>query len=183
MGAGCSVCGEYPMASQITAKLLDFANTRLAHDEAKEIHRCTVQTCEWMMKLGVETIDQLAGRLNGSEPDLIRDAKIAMSIYFLSVEEAAVRRALKNYTAFFEELFRFGVSELLQERVRVTPCRVITYNYDRIFERTFIEWAKQVDCNNEDLSGSPDQFLQKYLNTGLGSRTVRHARCFENGRA
>lgn len=169
LGAGCSVCGEYPMASQVTAKLLDFANTRLAHEEAKELHRCTIQTCDWMTEYKVETIDQLADRLNGREPDVMREAKLAMSVYFLSIEDAANERALKNYTAFFEELFRYGDSELLQERVNATPCRVITYNYDRLFERTFIEWAKRVDCDNEGLSGDIDEFLRKYLNTGLGS--------------
>jgi len=168
LGAGCSVCGNYPLASQVTTKLRDFAQTQLAHEEAKELRRCVTETCEWMMKLGVETIDQLAGRLNGSEPGVVRDAKLAMSIYFLSIEEAAVSQSLKNYSTLFEELFRYGDSELLQERVKATPCRVITYNYDRLFERTFIEWAKQMDRDNEGLSSGLDEFLRKHLNTGLG---------------
>lgn len=168
LGAGCSVCGEYPIASQVTARLIDFARTRLDRSEAKELRRCTLDTCRRMMEMGVETIDQLAGGLNGSEPNVIRDAKLALSIYFLAIEDAAVERALLNYTAFFEELFRYGSSELLNERVKSTPSRVITYNYDRLFERTFIEWAKCIEPYNEDLLDGLDGFVTKYLNTGFG---------------
>ncbi len=168
LGAGCSVCGEYPIASQVTAKLLDFANTRLAHDQAKELRRCTIQTCDWMTEHGVETIDQLAEILNGSEPGVILDAKLAMSVYFLSIEDVAVERALLNYTAFFEDLFRYGNSELLNERVKSTPCRVITYNYDRLLERAFIAWAKRIEPYNEDMASGLDGFVTKYLNTGFG---------------
>ncbi len=168
LGAGCSVCGEYPLASQVTAKLLDFARTRLARENAKELQRCTLDTCRRMMEMGVETIDQLAGRLNGSEPEVILDAKLAMSIYFLALEDAAVERALLNYTAFFEDLFRYGNSELLNERVKSTPCRVITYNYDRIFERAFIEWARRIEPYNEEMASGLDGFVTKFLNTGFG---------------
>jgi hypothetical protein len=121
-----------------------------------------------MMELGVETIDQLAGSLNGSEPEAILDAKLAMSLYFLSLEDAAVERALPNYTAFFEELFRYGDSELLDKRTKSTPCRVITYNYDRLFERTFIEWVKRIEPYNKNMEDGPGGFVRKYLNTGIG---------------
>jgi hypothetical protein len=168
LGAGCSVCGEYPIASHVTARLLDFARTKLAREDSKELQRCALNTCRRMMEMGVETIDQLAGSLNGNEPEVILDAKLAMSLYFLSLEDAAVERALPNYTAFFEELFRYGDSELLSERVKSTPCRVITYNYDRLFERTFIEWAKRIESYNEDMARGLGAFVRKYLNTGLG---------------
>lgn len=167
LGAGCSVCGEYPLASQVTAKMLDFARKRLACEESKELQRCMLDTCRRLMEAGVETIDQLAGSLNGSEPEVIFDAKLAMSIYFLAIEDAAVEPSLLHYTAFFEELFRYGNSELLNERVKSTPCRVITYNYDRLFERTFIEWAKRIEPYNQDMLGGIDGFVTKYLNTGF----------------
>jgi hypothetical protein len=168
LGAGCSVCGEYPIASQVTARLLDFARTKLDRDEAEKLRRCTLDTCRRMMEMGVETIDQLAGNLNGSESNVISDAKLAMSVYFLSLEEGAVGRALDTYTVFFEELFRYGDSNILDTRVKVTPCRVITYNYDRIFERTFIEWVKRIEPCNEDMARGMDSFVSNYLNTGLG---------------
>jgi hypothetical protein len=37
LGAGCSVCGGYPLASEVTANLLNFAQKRLAGDEAQEL--------------------------------------------------------------------------------------------------------------------------------------------------
>ena len=169
LGAGCSVCGEYPIASHVTKRLLDFARSRLAREDSKELQRCTLDTCRRMMEMGVETIDQLAGSLNGSEPEVILDAKRAMSIYFLSIEDAAVERAVSNYTAFFEELFRYGDSELLDKRAISTPCRVITYNYDRLFERTFIEWAKRIEPYNEDMTNDFNKFVKKYLNAGIGN--------------
>ena len=169
LGAGCSVCGEYPMASQVTAKLLDFARTRLVRDDAKELYRCTMETCVRMKELGVDTIDQLAETLNGSEPDVICDAKLAMSIYFLSLEDAAVERALANYSVFFEELFRYGDCSLLESRVKATPSRVITYNYDRLFERTFIDWARGIEPFNQRMTSGLDGFVTTYLNTGFGN--------------
>jgi len=126
-----------------------------------------------------DTIDQLAESLNGSEPEVILDAKLAMSIYFLAIEDAAVERALLNYTAFFEELFGFGNSEQLNERVKSTPCRVITYNYDRLFERAFIAWAKRIEPYNKDMADGLDGFVTKYLNTGLGDL---HKILFEQNR-
>jgi len=168
IGAGCSVCGEYPMASQVTARLLDFAHSRLAREEAKELQRCTMQTCRRMMEIGVDTIDQLANQLNGRDPSTLHDAKLAMSIYFLSIEEAAVERAHRNYTAFFEELFRYGESPLIEDRVKATPCRVITYNYDRLFESSFIKWAKRVEPHSQDMARGLDGFITTYLNTGFG---------------
>jgi len=179
LGAGCSVCGEYPLASEVTAKLLDFARTRLACEESSELQRCMLDTSRRMIEMSVETIDQLAGSLNGSEPEVILDAKLAMSIYFLAIEDASVKPALLHYTAFFEELFRYGNSELLSERVKATPCRVITYNYDRLFERTFIEWAKRIEPYNEDMACGLDGFVTKYLNTGFGDP---HKIEFEEGR-
>ena len=139
LGAGCSVCGGYPVANQVTAKLLEFAREQLAHKEAEQLRRCTVETCARMQELGVETIDQLAEHLNEENLDVIREAKLAMSAYFFSIEEAAVERAYANYEAFFEEMFQYGESHLLEDRAKATPCRVITYNYDRLFERTFIK--------------------------------------------
>lgn len=167
LGAGCSVCGEYPVASQVTARLLQFARERLTHDGAKELRRCTVETCARMNKLGVETIDQLAEHLNGENPDAIREAKLAMSAYFFSIEEGSVGRAFASYAAFFDEIFRYGNSPVLEDRAKATPCRVITYNYDRLLERTFIKWARRAERWNEDLASSPDTFVKKFLNTGI----------------
>ena len=108
LGAGCSVCGGYPVANQVTAKLLKFAHERLSHDGAEQLRRCTVETCARMQELDVHTIDQLAEHLNGENPVAIREAKLAMSAYFFSIEEAAVERAYANYEAFFEESFSMG---------------------------------------------------------------------------
>lgn len=179
LGAGCSVCGEYPLACKVTVGLRDFARSRLDREESKELYRCTMATCNRMMETGVETIDQLAAYLNGSEPAVIRDAKLAMSVHFLSLEDAAVERAFWNYRRFFEELFRYGKSDLLAARVKATPCRVITYNYDRLFERAFIKWANQIEPDNKDMASGLDGFVTTFLNTGFGDP---HSIAFEQDR-
>ena len=168
LGAGCSVCGGYPLANQVTERLQEFAHTRLSDDNSENLRMCFLETCARMQRLGVKTIDQLAEALNGREPDALHDAKLAISAYFLSLEDHAVTLAAKNYANFFQEIFRFGDSPLIEDRVKATRCRVITYNYDRLFERSFVEWVRQVEPDNQDLADGVDSFISRYLNTGLG---------------
>lgn len=171
MGAGCSVCGGYPVADQVREKMLNFGRTRLIHDEAKELRRCVEQTCSRMEELNVHTIDQLAEKLvNPSDEVVVREAKLAMSAYFFSIEEAGVELAYPNYSAFFDELFKYGESHFLEDRIKATPCRVITYNYDRLFERTFIKWAKANVPDDEDLVENSDSWVKKWLSMGISSR-------------
>jgi hypothetical protein len=108
-----------------------------------------------MKELGAETIDQLAKHLNRNNVATIREAKLAMSAYFFSVEEEAVKHACVNYEEVFEELFQYGDSRFLEDRAKATPSRVITYNYDRLFERTFIEWTKSNEPQHEGMRERP----------------------------
>lgn len=170
MGAGCSVCGGYPVANQVREKMLDFGRTQLTHDKAKELRRCVDQTCAWMEHFNVDTIDKLAEKLIKPKDEVVvREAKLAMSAYFFSIEDAGVELAHPNYKAFFDELFQYGASHHLEDRIKATPCRVITYNYDRLFERTFIKWAKDNEPENDDLVENPGSLVKKWLSMGIGS--------------
>ena len=166
LGAGCSVCGGYPVASNVAAGLANFAKDRLGHDDAIKLRGCVERTCGLLNKHGVDTIDALAKVLGDADRVAIKEAKIAMSVFFFGLEDDAVKLANSSYAAFFDELFRYGESPSpsLKERVEKTPCRVLTYNYDRLFERTFIEWAKREEPGNEEVT----QNLNNYLNMGLG---------------
>jgi hypothetical protein len=167
LGAGCSVCGNYPLAADVAATLRTFAETRLTHDNAKELRRCALQTCALLKEKGVNTLDLLAEHLNRTNHGVIREAKLAMSASFFALEDAAVQQAYGHYEPFFREVFRYGDSHLLDDRARETPCRVISYNYDRLFERTFIEWAKRAEPLNQNLADNLDGFVKRFLNTGF----------------
>jgi hypothetical protein len=143
LGAGCSVCGGYPMANKVTDQLSTFSKEVLTRENTTELRRCVDQTCSLLKECNVSTIDQLSKRLYPDNRKAILEAKIAMATLFLSIEERAVVEALPFYAEFFEELFHYGTSSNLEERAFASPCRVLSFNYDRLFEQTFIEWAKQ----------------------------------------
>jgi hypothetical protein len=166
LGAGCSACGHYPLASEVATGLNKFAGDRLSHESAAKLRDCVEQTCCLLTERRLQTIDELAKALRDVNPDSIRKAKIAMSVFFFGIEEEAVGLATPNYAAFFDELFRFGTSSSpsLEERMKGTPCRVLTFNYDRLFERTFIEWAKREEPDNGEIGND----LRTFLNMGLG---------------
>jgi hypothetical protein len=166
LGAGCSVCGRYPLASEVTKGLENFAKGSLKHDKADKLRGCVERTCDLMSKHRVDTIDALARILGDTNRPTIKEAKIAMSAFFFALEDDAVKLASPNYAAFFDELFRYweSPSPSLDDRVKATPCRVLTYNYDRLFERAFIDWAKREEPGNGEIANN----LNDYLNMGMG---------------
>lgn len=177
LGAGCSVCGGYPVASEVLKALRSFADRLSTSSQAKEIRRCVIETCDRMEALGAQTVDQLAEHLH-EDRKAVREAKLAMSAHFFEIEEAAVARAYPNYVAFFNEMFRYGDSELLRDRIRATPARVITFNYDRLFEQTFRKWAGTSIPSPEvdDLILNPDSSVKRLLGMGiLGTTNIEFA--------
>lgn len=91
-----------------------------------------------------------------------------MAAYLISLEWMASERASSNYYRFFDELFRYGNEESVTARIKATPCRVITYNYDRLFEQTFIKWIRRQ--NPGELGASEDEYHQnvrELLNMGI----------------
>ncbi len=166
LGAGCSICGGYPAAKDVAAGLQKFAE-QLSATEAPKLKTCVEQTCALLTQHKVETIDALAKILGDNERDTVKAAKIAMSAYFFSLEDESVHRAYPKYAAFFDELFRYGENPTpsLEDRIKATPCRVLTYNYDRLFERAFIKWAEREDPSIESIR----EGIIPFLNSGLGS--------------
>lgn len=128
-----------------------------------ELQRCVTQTRELMETLGVSTVDRLVQVYQHRDRLAVKEAKIATSALFLSLEEEGARLAYDNYRALFEELFDCGSERSLGSKAKATPCRVLTFNYDRLFERIFIKWARLFDPQNADAASDPLRFL----NTGL----------------
>jgi hypothetical protein len=161
IGAGCSACGGYPVAQDIPIRLKKFAE-RLSYPEVQELKRCVQKTVSLLDAREVDTLDALAQMHDPFHVD-VKEAKIAMSAFFLSIEEEAARKAYANYAAFFEKLFSYGTCRSLREKAEQTPCRVLTYNYDRVFERAFVKWAKRQGPTSTEIAEDPHRFL----NTGL----------------
>jgi len=161
LGAGCSVCGGYPLAKDVPASMRLFADG--LSSSAEKIRNCVNETLKLMAKHDVVTIDQLAQ--NAIEASALNDAKIAMAAHFLSIEESAAERAFSRYSLFFDELFGYGSGRSLSDKIKSTPCRVLSFNYDRLFERTFLRWAGRFDPQNLMLSGTG---AHRLLNNGLG---------------
>jgi hypothetical protein len=155
------------VANKVAAELEKFGKDRLKHEGAEKLRSYVDKTCALLSKHGVDTIDALAKVLRDTNPIAIKEAKIAMSVFFFALEDDAVKRAVPNYAAFFDELFQYGKSPSpsLEERIKGTPCRVLTYNYDRLFELTFIEWVKLEEPGNEKIT----EKLNTFLNMGLGT--------------
>lgn len=166
LGAGCSVCGNYPIANRVTEQLRRFGRTHLNHEGATELKEIITRTCRLLEETRSETLDKLAQILSDKNRNAVREAKLSLSALFFSLEDVATESAYPNYAEFFHELFHYGGSSSLEDRANATPCRVITYNYDRLFERTFIEWAKHEDPGNPELDNI-DSFVKKFLNMGI----------------
>jgi hypothetical protein len=163
LGAGCSVCGGYPLASEVPVSLRQFSESLVSNDQAQQLRKCVEDTVVLLDQFKVQTTDQLAQVLGEDRRPEIEMSKKAMSALFFSLEDEAAKRALPNYSAFFEELFEQGDDPEMEARVKATNCRVLTYNYDRLFERTFIEWIKS---SVED-HPNRDQNSVNWLNSSL----------------
>lgn len=163
LGAGCSVCGGYPLASGVRKALGCLAKTKLQNASAAQIFRCVQRTCELMDEHQAQTTDQLARILGDERRIEIEESKKAMSALFFSLEDEGVKMALPSYAALFEEIFEQGDSPELESRIKTTNCRVLTYNYDRMFERAFIEWIRPQLRDHTNLESNALQ----WLNCGL----------------
>lgn len=162
LGAGCSLCGGYPLAKDVPAGLEEFS--RSLDTSSANIKRCVENTIQLMKKNEVSTIDQLAQFYSGSDRQILADAKIAMSAHFLSIEQTACDKAYESYSAFFEDLLTFGNERSIEAKLKNTPCRVLTFNYDRLFERTFLKWVKRYEPQNVSHEG---RGLHQSLNNGM----------------
>jgi hypothetical protein len=104
-----------------------------------------------MRDLGVATLDDLAARIEGGRCDgastpttrkfqqrveLIRNAKIATESLFLSLEPAARQTGIMGYQDLINKILP-GTDDW-RVKLKKTKCRVLTFNYDRLFEMAFL---------------------------------------------
>lgn len=150
LGAGCSAKYGYPVSKNFVDELETYSQT--LDDKAKRVKRCVDEAASLMRRGNVPTIDDLVSRVGNSVFDdpsrsseekyavriqRIRNAKIATAALFLSKEAAAKKTGLSGYHDFIHKLFP-GANHWGQ-RFKTANSRVLTFNYDRLFEMALLE--------------------------------------------
>jgi len=149
LGAGCSAAFGYPLGNGFVKALDAFGKTLSAPDK-QQIKRAVESTVHLLQSNAVATLDELVDRINRGlfdEParsfvekdrlryDRIHDAKVATLALFHSLEAAASKSGLLSYTHFLREIFPDRGS--WQCLLANSHCRVLSFNYDRLFEMAF----------------------------------------------
>jgi hypothetical protein len=170
LGAGCSVDCGYPLATGFINALSMFAQS-LTSPECKRIKQAAENTAKLLTERGVSTIDSLVSSLTNERFGLnfrsqvdeaaldekIYDAKIATNALFLQLEPNALSR-LGRYERFLWKVFP-GHGHW-QRELSKADTRVLTFNYDRLFEMAFVR-RFQIDTGQYPIYG------ENVLNSGL----------------
>jgi hypothetical protein len=205
LGAGCSFHAQhgYPLAKNFIEELRSYSSQfrdikdcfriKTAVDRTVELlSRCQYGTCH------AATIDQLVNliwtrrcdnqllALNGKYKNdvtalrelAVRDAKIATAACFLDKEKAAREYHLDRYANFIRRILNeTGTSTPIYQRFQTTSARVLTFNYDRLFELAF--FATLADGRMSQLNPYSSEVFNCGLD-GFGERgTIESSRfCF-----
>jgi hypothetical protein len=169
LGAGCSANCGYPLGTELAGQLEDAEFQSEISDRFPIIERCVHDTINLAKGLSrFETLDQLTKHIEDDysshteregylrDRDNLRhkqiiDAKIATATMFLAKEEKAPNIGLERYQRFIASIFG---GDPWQEGVKAANCHVLSFNYDRLFEITFLKHFKSFDPNLVSLYGN-----------------------------
>ena len=181
LGAGCSRDCGYPLAVDMIQHLREFADSLDASRASRLLHSVR-STLELMERKDhgkiVDTIDTLVAKINDGQFDesnaimgeemqkrhslrheRIQAAKLAVSTMFHFKESAAIGTGLNSYRDFLYDLFP-GASSRWWDNIGETNYRVLSFNYDRMFEIAFHD-RFNIDLEQWGFYGG------KVLNSGL----------------
>jgi hypothetical protein len=174
LGAGCSANYCYPMAKDFVRSLAAYRDT--LGDDSTNIRKCVDETVGLMLMRNVATLDDLAHRIEHGAYDeagmspidkyalrdrRIRNAKIATEALFLKCEAEAQGKQLESYHNFIHRILpRPTGADNWQRRLVASSSRVLTFNYERLFEMAFLS-RFSIDTGINPLYG------QGVLNSGL----------------
>jgi len=153
LGAGCSLGYGYPSAKDMVPHLRRFADalTNQSTRLRQFVHKA-LGTFDRLVEAGApaSTLDDLAwlvhqGKLGtnrsleneSANNRLVETAKVAVAALFLSKEEPAAKSGLAGYRTLMRRILgsEFGTDYRLA--LKQTPYRVLTFNYDRLFELAY----------------------------------------------
>jgi hypothetical protein len=178
LGAGCSVQYRYPLARGFLDALKTYGGTLAQRPHCERLKRCVAETVGLMERFNSPTIDRLVlqieddlarqprGPFGSPDPDYARlenlaasqnrNAKFATAALFNELEDNARKSGLQGYRDFLNIIFEgdHGTNALMS-----TPNRVLSFNYDRLFEFAFIDHFK--------LQVGMDCYGPSWLNSGF----------------
>jgi hypothetical protein len=149
LGAGCSAPYGYPLAKEIVSHLDALGKT--LGPKAGRLKACIEETVTIMRKHNVRTVDDLSFRLHHNSFEAttgspiederrregqIRAAKIATAALLLSKETSARKTGLTGYHDLLLETCPHSGG--WETKLLSSNCRVLTFNYDRLFETALL---------------------------------------------
>ncbi len=177
LGAGCSVKYGYPLAAGFVGAFESFS--RSLGEDAQKLKRAVDETVTLIRQANVQTIDDLVFRIHngvlddprhqstqayGVQLQRVLKAKIATTALFLSLEQRAKAETLDSYQRLILKMFSVGGD--WQQRIRNSRCRLLTFNYDRLFEMCLLKLSG-IDADTQLLYG--DSILNSGLNHCMGA--------------
>jgi hypothetical protein len=173
LGAGCSCAYGYPLANQMKAHIIEFAKS--VESSAPKLHKLARNTLGLFDELSAQgcpaqTLDDLAWLIHqgkipvkpGTFKDehgyrLVEDAKTMVSAMFLAKESEPAVKQLAGYRSFLRRIFPNATR--CGQALSDSPWRVLTFNYDRLFEIAF--------CQHFVVDPTQAFYGQFVLNSGL----------------
>ena len=178
LGAGCSVNYGYPLAKDFRATLKEYADTLGQRPNCERLKQCVTNTVKLMEQYQSPTVDRLVSKtvdeielqrrplgiiatqrhfdLDKQEQDQILDAKRATVALFLDRETSARKSGLQGYRDFLNIIFEGNRDPSV---LKSTASRVLSFNYDRLFEIAFGEFFR--------LKFDMSLYGQAWLNSGI----------------
>lgn len=153
LGAGCSVGYGYPCAKDMVSQLKEFAATlgegclrlrQLVHQtigtfdrlQAAGAHAQTLDDLAWLVHQGkLADRSSPAGRLHNYH--LVDVAKVVVAALFLFKESEAAKTGLPAYRTLLRRILSSDCGTDFRSAANKTPYRVLTFNYDRLFELAY----------------------------------------------
>lgn len=183
LGAGCSASYGYPLAKSFRDALREYGDTLGQQPNCERLRQCVTKTVTLMEKYQSPTVDRLVlqiveelerqrrplgvfytkrhNELENAEQEQILDAKRATTAFFLEREAKARKTGLQGYRDFLNIIFEGDRDPRV---LRSTTRRVLSFNYDRLFEIAFADYFRLdsgVDCYGQAWLNSSLDFLDR----------------------
>jgi predicted ester cyclase len=172
LGAGCSLNSGYPVANDMFPRLAEFRDS--LGNEAVKLRRLVTDTPRVVAKLreqgeSVGTLDTLArliheshafGQTMRQRSHFVVAAKISVAALFLFLEPEAVRKGLPGYRKLLMRIFPDIPKVGFRRATQLSRHRVLTFNYDRLFELAFRQYFP-------DFDGTEALYYKTVLNSSL----------------
>jgi len=181
LGAGCSANYGYPLANNFCGDLEEYGRTLDKRAKCERLRKIVADTVGLMQRCQTPTIDRLArwiaeepGKIGNQSvildhPDnqpwkdkmtwadeQVLNAKRVTIAMFFEREEKVRETALCGYRDFLGDIFDENRDP---DSLSRTPSRVLSYNYERLFEIAFADYFnftrdRYVSCYDKELLNS-----------------------------